>query len=147
MTVTSEYIKQIERRYGTTNGKELGRLLGVAEMSISRYRKESHGFADDVAVRAAQLLDIDPGVILAELQIERAPEGIAKEMWSKVLKQLTAAGMTAVVLMTPSLLPNDANARQLSASSLYIMSTRVRALLNRFFSLRPGRQLVTIGAC
>lgn len=85
-------------------------------------------------------------------EIEAQLDSRYSEIWREALGKLKSAGIAAstAALMTFNPAPADANAspaRQKSVGSLYIMSTRVRMLLARFFGLRPGRHLVTIGAC
>ena len=86
MNATQRYVQEIESRYRTKNGKEIADLLGVAEMSVSRYRNQQKGFADDVAIKAAQLLNIDPKKIVAELQEERATTPETKALWREFMR-------------------------------------------------------------
>lgn len=90
MTTTSTYVQMIERQYSATTGKEVADLLGVAEMSVSRYRNGSKGFADDVAIRAASLLGLDPEQILIELHEERAETPETRQIWRQLRERLSA---------------------------------------------------------
>ena len=86
-------------------------------------------------------------VLQTVAEIEAKLDERYASIWREALGKLTAAGVTAAMLVTPNLLPTEANAQQVTATSLYIMSIRLRMLLGRFLGLRPGRGVVTMGAC
>lgn len=89
MNVTLRCLNEIQRRTGATTGKELADLLGVVEMSVSRYRSKGHGMSDEVALRAAEILGIAPNVLLAALAEERAQTEEAKSQWRKIRDALS----------------------------------------------------------
>ena len=89
--VTARLVEQVTIRYGVTSGKELADLLEVSPMTVSRYQTQGNGPADEVAIKAAQLLSIDPGEVLAELQVERAKTREARQAWTSVLERTRKA--------------------------------------------------------
>ena len=89
--MTARLVEQVTIRYGVTSGKELADLLEVSPMTVSRYQTQGNGPADEVAIKAAQLLSIDPGEVLAELQVERAKTREARQAWTSVLERTRKA--------------------------------------------------------
>lgn len=57
-------------------------------MSVSRYRNGQKGFADEVALKAGELLGIKGELILVQLQEERAATPEAKAAWHEIAKNL-----------------------------------------------------------
>ncbi|MFN4034439.1 helix-turn-helix domain-containing protein [Comamonas aquatica] len=82
--VTAKYVESIEARFGKSTVKDLGDLLGVTKMSISRYRNKQKGFSDEVAIRAAELLGLDAGIVLGELYEERASTPMERAAWRHI---------------------------------------------------------------
>ena len=116
----------IEQAAAAKGGKgELGRLMKKAPARISEWMSgERKPDAHEIAFMAECAgLPVLQTVAEIEAQLDERYASI----WREALGKLTAAGVTAAVLMTSALLPNDANAQQVSASSLYIMSTKVGA--------------------
>lgn len=99
MNTSQRYLQAIERRYGISLGKEVAQLLGVAEMSVSRYRTGQKGFSDDVAMRAADLLELDRDVVLAEIQADRCEPGAARDAWIKLAKRLSLGKSLVAILV------------------------------------------------
>jgi transcriptional regulator with XRE-family HTH domain len=112
-------IEQAAKKYGTR--AELARAM---KKSPSRVSEWASGVQKPDAHEIAFMAECAGLPVLQTVaEIEAQLDERYASIWREALGKLTAAGVTAAVLMAPALLPNDANARQLSASSLYIMST------------------------
>lgn len=71
MKTTIEYLDEIARRYPRRDGSPasdygLADLLGVSAQAISKYRQGHSRFDESVAIRAAELLEIDPALVLLD---------------------------------------------------------------------------------
>ena len=75
-------------------------LLQIDRSAIVRY-KQGRQMDDEVAIRAADLLSLDPAAVLLDMQINRAKTPDIKSTWEKIRKALnntTAALLTAAIL-------------------------------------------------
>lgn len=90
-------LDRIKSEYGISSDYKLAQFLGVVTGSIRHYR---HGRSlPDLRVteRIAFQLKIDPDVLWAHFQAQRAPDQHAADTWTRIARRLHAAGISAVV--------------------------------------------------
>lgn len=92
------------------------------------------GLSDERALHVAELLDLNPGEVLASIRAERAKDAEVKKAWEKVAKALRSAAAMGPVFFVLGVLggtaPAPLNAQGTpNSGSVYIMSNRRRALL------------------
>ena len=90
-------------------------ILEVSKPTISKYRRHGSTFDDNTALKVAALLDIDPAVIFADMQTERAKSEDARNVWQNIAESLrnqatTAAILSAVFYIAFSLSPIESGA-------------------------------------
>lgn len=93
--------------------------LGIHQSAMSEWKKGKRQPSANQIAYLAECAGLP--VLQTVAEIEAQLDERYASIWREALGKLTAAGVTAAILMAPTLLPNDANARQVSASSLYIM--------------------------
>lgn len=81
---TVEYMDEIMRRKGIPSDYALAKALGVTKQTVSRYRSGIGLFDDHVALRAAELLGIDPGIVLLDIYAERAKNSEVRTVWERI---------------------------------------------------------------
>jgi transcriptional regulator with XRE-family HTH domain len=101
----SEYLDLLARHL-STDGKplsdyRLSERLGITRQTASRYRNDKGHFDEETAIKAAELLDIHPASILADVQAERTRCPEAKEVWRALSKQM---GRAAAAVVLPAIL-------------------------------------------
>lgn len=99
---TIDYLNLIQKTYHK-DGKpasdyRAAELLEVAKQTISRYRKHSTTFDDVTALKAAELLSIDPALIFADMQAERAKNEDARRVWETIGATIRASAAAPVIL-------------------------------------------------
>lgn len=138
-----DYIDAIKARHNLPSDYAAAKALGVTRSAVSKYRSGADSFADHVALRAASLLEIDPGEILIDCQMERAPDPATRAAWGALLARL--GGHAAVVifgalLVLQSLIPAPAMAAELPSTAEKILlvtvfrTRKIRSFLACFFS-------------
>ena len=102
MKTTLEFISDLKSRYGIESDYALAKLLGIAKNTMSLYRNSKSHFSDEVAIKAAELLGIDAGYVMACMAYERARTPLAKARWKHTADILygLAAGL-AVIFFLP----------------------------------------------
>lgn len=115
-------IEKASTKYGTRGG--LARAMNkspsrVSEWASGAQKPDAHEIAFMAECAGLPVLQT---VAEIEAQLDERYASI----WREALGKLTAAGVTAAMLVTPNLLPTEANAQQVTATSLYIMSTNRR---------------------
>ena len=131
MNTTLRYVKQLYAKFGDLSDRELGDLLGVTAMSAWRYRTGNKGFADDVAIRAAQLLDIDGAKILLDLQQERAPSEEARAVWKGLALNLQSSRNLYLPTPRKILMLRVANPQNGASRNAVSHAPNVRKLIDR----------------
>lgn len=134
---TVEFLDAIKARHNIPSDYKLAKFIGVAQQTVSNYRVKGIGFDDELAIRVAELLEIDPGYVLACIHAERTKRPQVRDAWEKVARGL-AASLAAVFIGT-SVVPR-AEATPLPSPTannptVYIMSKRRR----RPKTGQPGR--------
>lgn len=89
-------LAELDRQSGGT-GSDYGvsKLLGVGRAAVSKWRNGLGHMDDDVAIRASEILNDDPGALLAQLHAERSKSLTAKKHWNRIAKMLKAEASTS----------------------------------------------------
>ena len=100
MKTTKQLLAELARRYPRSDGRPasdygLAKLLNVSTPTLSRYQKHGRTFDDDVALRVAELLNLEPLKVLAAMQAERAKNAEVRKVWAAAAATLAALAITA----------------------------------------------------
>jgi hypothetical protein len=98
MTVSARFLDAVKARRGLPSDYAAARLLDVPHQAVYRWRQGLAGMGDETAARVAELLDLDPGYVLAELYAERAKTEEARSVWMSLARRLGPALAGAAVL-------------------------------------------------
>lgn len=115
METTNELLDKVKARYGLPSDYALAAKLGMTRAGISGYRNGRSKLGDDAALRVAELLDLNPGYVLACMEAERTHSDAARAAWEKLADFVKHHGAAAALLMlvaVPALNPTPANAAQ-----------------------------------
>lgn len=124
MHTTTEFLDEAKTRLNLPSDYALSKALGTTKQAISNYRNGKTSFDDTTALKVAELLKVDPAVVVAAAHAERARMPAEKAMWQSIYERLSKG--LAVVLVGVGLAGGGAPGTSHAASSdgvksLYIM--------------------------
>lgn len=128
----SQWIDRVKRECGWDSDYRVAKELGITKAAISRYRSiEDSTLSDEVAIKVAALLNIDPRVVIAGAHAKRAKTDGARKFWERFGTSAGVVAFVAAAAGAPSRV--DAKAFAMIADDaghrLYIMSNHLRRLL------------------
>lgn len=130
MDTTIELLDKVKSRYHLPSDYALAAKLGVTRAGISGYRHGRSKLGDEAAIKVAELLEIDPGYVLACMEAERAQSAAGRTAWGKLAERLKSGGAVAALLLLVSApAPTPTNAAPMLASSVECILCKIRAAL------------------
>ena len=91
MKTTIDYLEELKTKRNLPSDYAISKLLGVSHTRVSNYRVGRSHFDDEMALKVAELLEIDPAEVLAAMQAERTKCPQAKEVWKRLSESLAAS--------------------------------------------------------
>jgi transcriptional regulator with XRE-family HTH domain len=88
---TSQYLDLLKAHYDLTSDYQIAKKAGLSTQSVSRYRLNKTSFDDLTAIRIAELLEIEPAKIMADMHALRAKDAETRAVWERLSKTLTSA--------------------------------------------------------
>lgn len=68
---TADFLNDIQAAYGLTSDYQLAKKLGVTPQAVYSYRSGRTFFNDEVSLKVAHLLELDPLIVLACANADR----------------------------------------------------------------------------
>lgn len=140
---SNSLLDALKKRVDVPSDYALARdILHVTPHALREMRER--GLSDERALQVAELLDLNPGEVLAAIHAERSKTKEVKEAWERAAKALRAAAVGTCFFVVGALGGNPPNAQGSpqpgsNSGSVYITSNRRRALilaaLRRFFGM------------
>ena len=84
---TTDFLNELQAVYGLTSDYQLAKKLGLSPQAVGNYRAGRSFFSDDVALKVAHLLDLDPLTVLACANADRySKQGSAEvfDFWANL---------------------------------------------------------------
>jgi len=106
MNTTLGFIADIKARYNIESDYAAAKLLEVSKMTVSSYRNGKSLFSDEIALKVADLLDLDPAYVVASIHAEREKNLEVKKVWSKLAEKLSVVAGVLIVVSVALLLPD-----------------------------------------
>jgi transcriptional regulator with XRE-family HTH domain len=129
----NQYLDDVKTRHNLSTDYALAKTLAVSHGTISNYRKGRSVMDPTLAVKVAELLNLNPLVVIAAAELERARRDDVKKVWLRY----AAALMLAVAAGAPQ----DGNARTLHNINLPVTGSEYTFQHNR----RKRRSATTPG--
>ena|SRR5690625_1608707 len=129
MKSINSYLNDVAALTRTGSDYAVAKELGIAAQSLNGYRRRGVVPDDDVCLVIAERLGIDPIEVIAAANAARAAkreDAVIAEKWRRVWKR--AAGVTAAVIFSASVIPNyavDSKASSTFANSRAIDYTQL----------------------
>ena len=83
-TRTQKYLSALRTKKDLKNANQVANYLGVNRVAVSRWLWGEQNFSDEIALKVAKELEIEPTYILAEMQAERT-SGAVKAVWERLI--------------------------------------------------------------
>lgn len=87
---TLEYLAACKKRLGIESDYALAKALGVSQTGISNYRTGRSRIDDNVALTIAQILGVNPLVVIAQANAERARTPELRAKWLGIIEDFRA---------------------------------------------------------
>lgn len=97
MKTTIDFLNAVKASQGLTSDYQLAKFLGVTASSISLSMSGRTYLGDEMALKVAEVLKIDPAQIVASVHYERAKKAEEKAVWKGILERL--GGIAASVFI------------------------------------------------
>jgi transcriptional regulator with XRE-family HTH domain len=85
---SADFLDALQRKFNVKSDRKLAAQLGWPGARVSKYRTGSREFDEQTCAAVAQLLNVSPAYVMAEIQAERADCTEVKEEWRAVAKML-----------------------------------------------------------
>lgn len=138
---TADYIEALKPLAKARSVYAVARLLEMDDSTVRHYAKGRRCLDDFAAVKIAELLDLPPMQVIADVNAERESNPVRKMYWQEMSKKLVGLS-AAVVLSIGALHSNDSRALPLESSSKNIegsTSKKTAILHNRNYRAEKVR--------
>lgn len=146
MTTTIAFLDAVKARLNMPSDYALAKKLGCTHQTVSKYRVGKDFLGDTTAIRVAELLEMDPGIVIAAAHAERAKKPEERRVWEAIIQKL--GGAAALVLIGIGAISAPAPAQASEAAQCVLCKTGRRAsrkhqaspfaaALRAFFPIRP----------
>ena len=88
---TIEYLQAVKTALGITSDYALAKALHVGHSTICSYRAGRSRIDDDVALTISEILKLNPLVVIASANAERAKTPEQRARWSGVMEKFSAS--------------------------------------------------------
>lgn len=101
MNDTTRLLDRLSQKLGDASDYRISQALGVTRASVSRWRLGKGSFSDAAALKVAEMLDENPGYVLAVAAAERAQSEQERKAWAKVAQTMrrSAAAVAALAVL------------------------------------------------
>lgn len=86
---TIEYLQAVKTRLEITSDYALAARLGITRSAVSKLQQGGVSFSDDVALTIAEILKLNPLVVIAAANAERAKTPEQRARWSGVMEKFS----------------------------------------------------------
>ncbi|WAL84970.1 helix-turn-helix domain-containing protein [Pandoraea sp. XJJ-1] len=98
MKTTVDFLDAVKIRRDLPSDYALAKLLCIRPSAISNYRAGRSHFDEEIAVRVAEILEIDPMEVIASANYERAKTDTGRALWAGLLEKISEGFRTLVPL-------------------------------------------------
>lgn len=90
MKTAADYLDEIKEALSIASDYGLAKRLGWSRPRISHYRAGTHHFDEAGALQVAELLDLDPAVVLLDAMESRATSPAARAAFGSIRARVSA---------------------------------------------------------
>lgn len=102
MKTTADYLDALRVRLAVPSDYALAEKLDMSKQHIHKFRKMHGSFSEEMSLRVADILEIDPAEIILAMHYQREKNAAAKQVWERIYKSMTAvAAVLAIIAIMP----------------------------------------------
>lgn len=105
MQTTIEFLDELKARNGGASDYAIAKILGITHQMVSKYRLGKDCLGDSTAIRVAELLEIEPAIVIASVHAERSKSEKEKAVWREILEKLGGVAASVVIGVAAYTLP------------------------------------------
>jgi len=128
MKSTKQFLNAVKAKTGAASDYALAKELDTSKQNISNYLGKDRPMSDDIALKVASILEIDPYIVLAAVHAEHAKTEAEKSAWNTLFERL--GGVAASVVIATTLFghsaPVKASEQVVSHKNVYYVKSRKR---------------------
>lgn len=94
---TLAYVDAIKKRHGVNSDYAVAKLIGIETQVLSNWRAERSRMDSWACYRVAELLEIDPQIVIANIERAKAKSPKKIEYWESWLRRAGAAVSTILI--------------------------------------------------
>lgn len=98
MRSTIDYLELLAKTMEISSDAELGRTINRDRFRIRDYRRKKCYLDNDDATRIAELLNINPLIVIADAEIERAKDEAHKARWTELRKKWSTIAASLLLI-------------------------------------------------
>jgi transcriptional regulator with XRE-family HTH domain len=102
MKTTKDYLNAVKAKTGAVSDYALAQKLGTSKQLISLYMQKHKPMGDEIALKVAEILEIDESEVLISAHIERTQSETVKNAYKSIFERL--GGIAASVVVSSALL-------------------------------------------
>lgn len=129
MQTTIEFLDALKAKHGGISDYAIAPMLGITRGAVSKYRVGKDYLGDSTAIRVAELLEIDPAIVIASVHAERSKSEKEKAVWREILEKLGGVAASVVIGIASYTLPvhqAEASVLNSGANVYYVKSRRLK---------------------
>jgi plasmid maintenance system antidote protein VapI len=84
-----EYFKLVKRRLGIESDYALAKALGLQSSAVSKIQAGKHTMGEETALKVAEILNVHPALVLADLQAEREKNPQIQAIWRGLAEKIS----------------------------------------------------------
>ena len=84
----AKWIDKLKDAHGWESDYRVAKELGVRPQTVSNYRTRDSTLDDQMAMKVAQLLGLNPALVMADQAAERTKDEGVRSAWTSILKIL-----------------------------------------------------------
>lgn len=88
---TMELLEAVKVRRGIASDYALAKALGVSQPTVASYRAGNSRISDDVALTVAEILGMNPLIVIAAANAERAKTPEQRARWTGLMEKFSGS--------------------------------------------------------
>lgn len=100
MGTTIDLLNAVKAKSGVVSDYALAKKLETSQQVIFNHMTKNRVLGDDIALKAASILEIDPAIVLAMVHSERATSESEKSAWFSIFERLGGRDVKLPTLAT-----------------------------------------------